>query len=207
MAFAGKVLRREPAAAPAPQTDYNSPGFRAIAERLQSEEKCTILELGPAAGPSLEFFSQFACKLHVYDISDAVEQFNARTEEGESLVEAAIGTLLDFDSDVRFDIILAWDIFNYLDSDVAQALSAHLSSFSAPDASLFTLVCTGARQPDVPSHYRILGSDQLRYVIRSEGQMDSPRMAQHEVQKRLSGFTRKHTWLLQNSVQEYLFRY
>ena len=129
MSFAGRVLRREVVAAPpsTPQTDYNSPALRKIAERLQGESRHTLLDLGAASGPTLEFLSQFPCKLFVADVCLATAEFNARDEDDRLLVGEAIDRLLTFKPDTRFDIFLAWDLFNYLERDAAQAVAEHLS--------------------------------------------------------------------------------
>jgi len=123
------------------------------------------------------------------------------------LADEAIDRLLTFKPDTRFDIFLAWDLFNYLERDAAQAVAEHLSQYAAHDALLYTLISTTARQPAQPNYYKILSSDRLRYEVRDADEMDSPRLPQHEVQARLSGFTQQHTYLLQNGMQEYVFRY
>jgi len=83
---------------------------------IGSEQKFTVLDLGPPSPASVRFFNRFRCRLYFADLLDHAD------DEPED-----IGSRLDFPSDTRFDVCLFWDVLNYLDGDAVRAVTASLT--------------------------------------------------------------------------------
>ena len=103
---------------------YRSPTLKALVSRLSSEAAYHILDLGVASGANVEFFSRFSCRLQIADLPDALA-----SEKLQILADGATrlrrsGGLLPVDRE-PFDVVLAWDVLNYLTRDSSGCLAAH----------------------------------------------------------------------------------
>lgn len=88
--------------------------------------KVTILDVGGARPKTIEFFSQFKCRLHIADLYTADILKNPSTEMSSKELQLAFTELLGLPRDSAIDICLFWDIFNYLDQGHIKAFCAAL---------------------------------------------------------------------------------
>src|SRR3954466_8053154 len=98
------------AAAPEPQTP-RPPALTALFEEFRRGRKLQVLDLGPAIGSNGEFLSQYGCKIYIEDLFAAL---SARTVGGEEAGPQFFAEFLPTSEPASFDVVLAWDTFNYL---------------------------------------------------------------------------------------------
>ncbi|MDM3870321.1 methyltransferase domain-containing protein [Porticoccus sp. W117] len=104
--------------------------FATLTERLEPEQPLSVLDIGPGVAATLEFFSAYRCRLQFADLFDLLPM--AATEEGlteeqkQQQLQQQFTEALALPADARFDLILFWDLFNYLDSSALAALSQAL---------------------------------------------------------------------------------
>lgn len=190
---------------------HSSPALEALVERLQRSAPPSILDLGPALGTNVEFFSRYAARLSIADFLGSLS-----TDEGlairfheqpaavvSEILSAATGAQDVHDSELH-DVVLAWDVFNYLTRQQMDALGEHLARLTRPGAHLLTLVATAPEIPAEPVIYKIEDEGHLRYGIRSPRPRKSPRWAPAELGRCLASFTVDRSYLLRHGVQEYL---
>ena len=81
-------------------------------ERLRVDKQLLVLDMGPASGATVRLFNQFRCKLKFLDLcgDDFALDENASHQE---MVDY-FRSLLDLNAGTKIDIILFWDLFNYL---------------------------------------------------------------------------------------------
>ena len=89
---------------------------------VDESQRLRVLHLGPACQDTIDFFSDFRCRLRVIDLFADLPI--PPVEETENGLEAHFRQLLQLDAQERFHLCLFWDLFNYLD---APALAALLS--------------------------------------------------------------------------------
>jgi hypothetical protein len=197
---------RKVATAPAPEEEapelHRSLGLAALFESMRRRgQGLRILDLGSAVGSNVEFLSQLGCKLHIEDL------FASRTAAvGEEILGPEFfEQLLAQPDDVKFDVVLAWDLFNYLQRKELAHLATVLRKRCRPGALLLALVSIHKQVPAQPIRFRIQSENELLYEHRTSLERPGPRYAPAELNSLLKGFRVDRSFLLRHGVQEYLF--
>jgi hypothetical protein len=205
----GTGVRKEPAArGSATQTAEAGPEMhRSLAlpsvYSALSRGKLSVLDLGPAIGSNVERLSEFGCKL---DIEDLYASKTAALAEGPGPLGPEFFTeLLSPPEGTKFDLVLAWDLFNYLDRKELAQLAERLRLFCRPGSLLFALISIHKTIPAQPIRFRFHDKDQLIYERRSTVERPGPRFAPAELNQLLRGFHVDRSFLLRHGIQEYLF--
>jgi hypothetical protein len=163
-----------------------------------------ILDLGPAIGSNVTFFSRLPCNLFIADLHEALFPGSAEgVMHRRDFFDGLLTAELPEESD--FDLILAWDLLNYLDPEELGALSSHLAAVCSPGAVLFAMITTRKVMPNKPPHFRILDPSRLSYEIESGVKREAPRYKEPELERAMPEFVVQSTFLLRNGMQEYLF--
>lgn len=196
---------------------HTSPALRALVDRLHRSAPPAILDLGPAVGVNVEFFSAFSGRLTIADLHGSLADDERLAVRFSEQPEPVLSELLspgepspDDPGDSspresrRYDVVLAWDLFNYLTREQMAALGQHLGRLAQPGAHLLTLVATAPQIPAEPIVYKIVDEDHLQYTIRSSRPRKSPRWAPADLGRSLTAFTVDRSYLLRHGVQEYL---
>lgn len=93
-------------------------------------ERLTVLHIGPAIQPTLDFFSDYRCHLHIRDLFSELPL--PGPEDEFTSPEEVLAQAMQIPPEVRFDVCLFWDWFNFLDAQSLDAflriLSPHLHS-------------------------------------------------------------------------------
>lgn len=178
--------------------------LRPIVERLGGRNRPCILDLGPASGGNVRFFSRFAGKLLIGDLHDEIRdgRFDPSTREH--------ATALPWRNDGEnppLDLILAWDLFNYLELAHLRAFIRSLSRCCVEDTLLFALIWTRKEMPAAPQRFTIVGPDAIRYESMTDSRRPCPQYREPDLTRAMPGFQVETTFLLRNGVQEYLFAY
>ena len=189
----------------APQV-YRSLGFGLITGYLKEQSKPKILDLGPSVSANIAYLSQYHSKLYIENLSDSVHDINAAMHVGEGR-EQAIASCFQSYGDTQFDVILAWDLFNYLDLEALAKSMDYLSRYCRHGTRLYALVGIGKQILDSPSRFEIVDDDQLRYGVATDSGRRSPQHSIPDLLRRLPEFVVRRTYLLRNGMQEYVFGY
>lgn len=183
---------------------HRSLALPAIFTTLSRGHKLNVLDLGPAIGGNVERLSEFGCKLFIEDLY--ASKSAAPTENG--LLGADFFTqFLAPPEGTQFDIVLAWDLFNYLDRKELAHLAERLRRFCRPGSLLFALISIHKTIPAQPIRFRFQeqDQDQLVYERRTTVERPGPRFLPAELNGLLRGFRVDRSFLLRHGIQEYLF--
>ena len=181
---------------------HRSLALAALFEEIR-KRKMTVLDLGSTVGSNVEFLSQFGCKLFIEDLYSAL---SSRTTGGEGDLAGPefFAEFLALPEDTRFDVILAWDLFNYLQRKELAAFSEQLRRYSRPGTLVLALISYHKTIPAQPYRFKIKDEQHLVYERRTPTDRPSPRVAPAEVTSLLKGFRVDRSFLLQHGIQEYL---
>jgi hypothetical protein len=176
-----------------------------LLQHLEEGRLYSILDLGPARGGNLDFWAPTARRIcfEGYYGTWADKGF-VKPEEGESYFPL-LAKLLSFREDARFDIVLAWDVFNYLDHDHVCALVEYIGRSCPPGAILLALVSSAAMIPARPTVFRIHDREHLGCENSSPIMKPSPRYQPRDIVRMIPGFQVMCSFLLRHGIQEYLF--
>jgi SAM-dependent methyltransferase len=165
--------------------------------------KVNVLDLGSAVGSNVEFLSQYGCKLFIEDLYAAL---SSRTSGGEGDLAGPdfFAEFLPLPEDTRFDVILAWDLFNYLHRKELVTFSEQLRRYSHKGTLLLALISYHKTIPAQPYRFKIKDEESLVYERRTATERPSPRITPAEVTGLLKGFRVDRSFLLKHGIQEYL---
>lgn len=202
--------------------DYHSFALPGLLEELGEDRKYGVLDLGPAHGATVDYFSQYSCKLTIADLYHSLMAYRAepgverppgRAEEPEDEAEAAaervrvFEQLLPYDGDTRFDLILAWDLLNYLEPEEIGAIGQRLASFSYGKTKLFAMIAMHKEIPARPCAFKIRDAETLEYEALAQRTRPAPRHTEPALQRLMTGFDVASTCVLRNGLQEYVFAF
>ncbi|HEY4573354.1 MAG TPA: methyltransferase domain-containing protein [Thermoanaerobaculia bacterium] len=178
---------------------HRSLALAALCEEIR-RRKLTVLDLGSAVGSNVEFLSQFGCKLFIEDLYAAL---STRTG-GDLAGPGFFAEFLSVPEDTRFDVVLAWDLFDYLQRKELATFAEQLRRYTNRGALIFALISYHKTIPAQPYRFRIKDDQHLIYERRTDVERPSPRLAPGEVTNLLKEFRVDRSFLLKHGIQEYL---
>ncbi len=192
--------------------NHTSPSQKSLGLRgvLPESETATlrVLDLGPARAANLDFFSRYGGRLTVADFYRGLRAARASTTSDEDERKAkAFAELLPFDKTTRFDLVLAWDLLNYLTPQEQHVLMKCLEPFCLAGTAILAFVSTQKEMPPAPSAYSIRDADTLVCEEREGRARPCPRYLEGDLLKRMQGLTVENRYQLRNGMLEYVFSY
>ncbi|MBL1293382.1 MAG: hypothetical protein COB61_005875 [Thiotrichales bacterium] len=192
----------------APDSDqpaYRSPGLQLIFKRINNGDKVNILDFGSPLANNVEFFSAYHCRLTIADWLQSLPLGEDCWAESPAF-SPLFPELLSFDTKEQFDVILGWDIINYLDEDDIRRFSRFIAPYTKPDALCFFSVITQKNMAMQPAKYRIMAEDSLHCEQYDCDECPSPRFTQSRLLELMKEFQAHRSFLLQNGRQEQILR-
>jgi hypothetical protein len=188
---------------------HNSLGLHALFQRLQDDVTYEILELGPIRKGNIEFWTKFSNSIYVADLRSSLPlpPLPPPPEDDQEPPERDWHQLIGLPEERRFDIILAWDLLNYLDLSDLSGLIAYLSQFCRPETILFMLIFDSQKMRKDIAVYRIVDESHLGYELGSTKLRDCPRHHAHTLTQMMRNFRSADSFRLRNGIIEYLFIY
>lgn len=183
----------------------NAPLFASLIERLQAaEERCVVLDLGPARTETLALFSRFRARLDIVDLGESLEQLDV---EEPDLLQERVERLLPARSEEAAQVILCWDVLNYLTRPALAALMTAAAERAARGAYAHALIAySSSRMPVKPACFVPLDEQRLVAAAPPQDERDAPRYSPADLARCMPGYTVERARLLRNGMQEYLFR-
>ena len=186
---------------------HRSLGLNALLGSVRGDRSYSILDLGPALEANVGFWSQFSCRLHIHNFYRNYRTWKAAATPGEASAEAALTALLPFRDEMVFDLILAWDLFDYFDLRELEPLVQRLSRWCRPGTRLLALISSLPNIPVSPTLFRIRNRDQIIYEIPTQATRPCPRHEPRDILRLMARFTVRSSFLLRHGVREYVFEF
>ena len=153
-----------------------SSGLAELTRLLQSEEPLCILDIGSTSAANIRYLTERGHKIYSEDLLDASTDPSLviRDEQGHTTLDHKrfLAENLVF-RNAHFDIVLCWNLADYLDEDLVKPLVARLWSMIRPGGMLLAFFHTQEAGPDAPCYrYHIMGTDTLEMQhIEARGDM------------------------------------
>jgi hypothetical protein len=190
---------------------HNSLGLEALCQRLREGDACEILELGPARSVNIEFWSQFHPALYIADLRSSLPLPIMQPENPEDpdapVPEPNWASLLNLPEGRFYNVILAWDLLNYMELSSVSSLIRYLTRFCRPEAVLFALIFDQKQMPEEITVYRVLDESHLIYESGGSGVQACPRHQPRALASLMSRYRISNSFRLRNGIVEYLFVY
>ncbi|QIL90163.1 hypothetical protein ACONUD_19075 [Microbulbifer harenosus] len=138
---------------------HRSFGLAALTtEMVKSGDR--ILDLGPLSSGTTQAFLGLNCQCHIEDLVEYLADSQFASDPLVALEEH----LLPKPASLKFDVILCWDLLNFLDLEVIQHLIRLLEPHLKQGTILHTMRYTGRHQPQKPRRFRLLDNFCFEYV-------------------------------------------
>jgi hypothetical protein len=192
-----------PPADPIRRPGNRSLALEALLDGLHPESRPAVLDLGPPVAGNVKFLAALSCRVRVADLLRALSSESPENRRPEAM-GALYERLLPFAPGERFDVLLAWDVFDYMRPDQVASLMTRLTPACGPDTLALVLASTRRQIPAAPLRHRILDRENLAAEGRVEPVRECPRYTQTALARMMPGFKVRRSFLLRNGIQEYL---
>lgn len=178
--------------------------FPSLVKRIDPDRRLSVLEIGTALPETVDYFSQFKCRLHFTAMYfDPVLQMQSGEFTEKELAKHFTKTF-GFRKGTHFDLCLFWDYLNYLDDKALRAFNTAISPYlhKATRAHAFTL-----RTLDTRLAHQQYGIEQEHMFSVRPGAGTQPRVYPHTqaiLVNLLSGFDIDQGMLLPDGRLEVL---
>jgi len=183
-----------------------SPLLFDVLDKIDPEKRYEILDTGPASSDSLEFLSQYWCKIHISDSRNSLCELNTeKLDTPYKLNRALVKSLMLYkNKKSNLDCLFFWDLLNYLQPDIFPALIDYLLTHTHQNTVLHCYLYTSSLMPESPGRYHILENKQVRIENNSPVTRKCPTYYQGALNKLTYPFKAKRSILHSNGMQEYL---
>jgi SAM-dependent methyltransferase len=142
-----------------------SSGLAELARLLKSEEPRCILDIGSTSAGNIRYLTERGHKIYSEDLLEASTDPSLLTkdEHGQRVLDHKkfLAENLLYSS-AQFDIVLCWNLADYLDEGLVKPVVARLWSMMKPGGMLLAFFHTREAGPDAPCYrYHIVGNDML----------------------------------------------
>jgi hypothetical protein len=184
-------------------------GFNIVYNQIRDRKRLSVLDLGSAHAANLSFLSRSTRSLHmeIEDFYETLSSFDFFDPRESRSYDAVYQYLLPYSEDIRFDLILGWDLFNYLEELELASLIRHLEHFCQPGTLLFSMISTNRYVPEKPIRFQIVDSQRLRYEYLSSLLRPSPQYHYPDLIRIMPGFRLFSSFRLRNGFKEYVFSF
>lgn len=183
--------------------DYDlSRAFGSLVVDLDPDRKLTILDFGAATNSNIRFFGEYRCRLY---LPDAARRLPAvRRGDLPLNAEQLDGLLPRLPKGEKLDVVLCWELLNYLEPDAVERLGLYLEPHIRFGTSLMTVQSSRGTINRSPTVYHILGPSKVRREIADDRPVACRTYSQPDLFRMLPRFEVNRSYLLQNGMQEYL---
>ena len=171
-------------------------------QHINEEQRVTVFHAGPALRDTVDFFSNYRCRLHFVDLFSELPI--VAVDDTESSLQSQFEDMLQFPEGTLFDICLFWDLFNFLNSEAISAFIAALGPYLKTSSLAHAFSVHNINTPQPSYLYGINQLDTLSYRGRQALLPGYTPHSQSELKEILSCFRFTRSVLLPDSRLELL---
>jgi len=166
--FRGPSVESAPATRPVSLTQRltrRSSGLGEISRTLQSQEPICVLDIGYTSAANIRYLTERGHKIYSEDLLEASTDPSliTKNEQGQVILDSRrfLADNLAYPA-AQFDIVLCWNLADYMDESLVKPVVARLWSTIKPGGVLLAFFHTREAGPDAPCYrYHIVGNDVL----------------------------------------------
>jgi len=179
--------------------------FHSLIQRLQSGGRWVVLDLGAVHSATIRELSKFRCRLEFVELADGLDSLNGEIDPRR--IRQCADALLPARRTETTDIVLCWDLLNYLNRPALTAVMECIAARGRPGTLVHALVYYAARQmPERPSSFLPLDENRLEIVPQNVPLRAAPRYSPEDLATCMPRYAVDRARLLRNGMQEFLFR-
>lgn len=170
---------------------------------LLPDRNASVLDLGAANPQNIKFFTERGSSITVADLYRSA--IPARRDAVRP--KAVFRKLLAYGTEAHFDLVLTWDLLNYLKPEELSYLMEGLEPYLRAGSNLHALVTGKGEMPQAPSTYRIENESTLGLEPSDGASRPSPGYLEPAILKHMPGLAVESRYQLKTGTVEYGFSY
>lgn len=196
-----------------------APLFARLIGEMASQDRVVVLDLGGCSHGMVNMLSAYQACLHVVDLPSSLgplQQIDRDAADVDHTLVDRFDALMPDLSAEPADLLLCWNLLNYLDPMALRALTTALAPRLRPTARLHAVMEYASDQmPAEPSIWmpdvmaEAVDDHQVDHIVvgaSATSQRPAPRYTPRQLEGLLLGFSIDSTMLLSNGMQEHLFK-
>lgn len=181
------------------------PLFESVMTGFDDDRRHVVIDCGPARSGLLELLAGLRCRIDVLDLP--VQLNRLASLDADSDFEAWFAQWLPAADDEPADLILCWNLLDYLEPAQIAALMTVLIERLRPGGRIHALVeYSSPKMAAAPGGMAPAGKTALTLESVAERSRPAPRHSRGALEKLMPGLKTERGMLLSNGMQEYLFR-
>lgn len=182
----------------------HAPLFERLIKELDAGRRQVVLDCGAARSGTLALFSAFRCRLDVLHLAELLPRLHHADDPGHR--RQLLADRLYGPNPEPGQLVLCWNLLDYLQPAEIEVLAAVLASRLAPGAQLHALIeYSSPTMPATPGHWVPDVGGRLHADQPDTEETRSPRYSPRTLERLLPQFRLERSMLLGNGLQEHLF--
>ena len=163
----------------------NSRGLAEVSRMFASEEPLCILDIGSTSASNIRHLTERGHRIYSEDLLEASTDPALAThdEQGHAILDSKVFLAENLVyPNAHFDIVLCWNLADYLDESLVKPVVARLWSTMKPEAVMLAFFHTREAGPDAPCYrYHIVGNDtlEMQHIVARRDLRKGPTGALH----------------------------
>ncbi|MGD8908958.1 MAG: hypothetical protein PVI92_06375 [Chromatiales bacterium] len=185
---------------------FSSPLFREVAALFDGTTRHVILEPGTTSSGILTRLEGKRCRMIVSNAAQALCGLSEKSQDSEFLLRE-VQTLIGDAGAEKVDIVLCWDLLNYLSLPLLKAFTTHLAAIMTPTGMMHAYIHSAdTKMAQYPQRFSIKEEDKVVRLNHDPAVRKAPRYSYGDLDKHAVGLHVERSMLLRNGMQEYLLR-
>jgi len=198
----GPPAAAKPSSAP---EGLSAPLFHSLIQRLQSGGRWVLLDLGAVHSATIREFTQFRCRLEFVELADGLDSLNGEVDPRR--IRQRADALLPARRPEGVDVVLCWDLINYLNQPALTAVMECIALRCKRGALAHGLVYYSAKaMPERPSTFVPVDDQRILQHVSPGRERPAPRYSPEDLARCMPRYTVERGRLLRNGMQEFLFK-
>jgi len=186
-------------------TSLNTMVFADLLSQRPTDRALRILDLGSVRQSTIDFFSDYHCHILVTGLCDDFVTGKGLDKHSLKQLQQLIKQDITRHNNNCYDLILCWDLLNYLDKEQFPLLVTQLLPVLSNATRCHTFLYTTANRPPRPGGFQITSKEQMIIAESLTEQNHSGSVTQTTLGKYLPNFNTLRTVLMRNGTQELAF--
>lgn len=182
-----------------------APLFRSLIEGFDPERRYVVLDLGAARTQTIALLGRFRCRLDIAGLDDALTRLADESDPDD--LAARVEALLPPPRSEATDVVLCWDLLNYLPPPAMTALMSRIAARARSGALVHALIVySETHMPDAPRCIVPRDGGRVLEMPTQPAERRAPRYSPDDLCRSMSAWRIERAMLLRNGMQEFLFR-
>lgn len=188
---------------------FHAPLFHDVVANLDETKRYVVLDLGAASTATLALLGRSRCRVEIVDLAhfSGIDRLN-NAETDEELASTVNTMLPRLPAGDALDVVLCWDLPNYLTLKAMSALMDAIRDRARPGALAHFLIFYAHREMQEHPGRIVPAADGELTDLRapSDATMAAPRYSPEQIGDAMGHFQIDRARLLSNGMQEFIFR-